>query len=165
MARTWRSQHTYIGIQSIGENSQSILSSSDVYSINLLYIKMKKGKENEYWKNKNTWPFVMTLHYFKTGITSIWVAHSYFSIFSDFDFYHFIRPWSVDSLDGGFITSHFCPVGRLESKNKNKILLVLIFFLSVKVVVGRSENKKKKCFDSEALSLSLHFRRLICPSL
>ncbi len=29
-----------------------------------------------------------------------------------------LRPWSVDSLDGGFIASQFCSVGRSENKNK-----------------------------------------------
>ncbi len=55
----------------------------------------------------------------------------------------FIRPWSVDSLDGGFFTSQFCPVGRSVGKNKNKILLALIFFLSLTVGVGRSVGRKK----------------------
>ncbi len=58
--------------------------------------------------------------------------------------WHAIRPWSVDSLDGGFFSSQFCPVDRSGSKNENKILLALVFFLYLTVGVGRLVKKKKK---------------------
>ncbi len=31
-----------------------------------------------------------------------------------------VRPWSVDSLHGGFVASQICPVGRSKIKNKIK---------------------------------------------
>ena len=37
-----------------------------------------------------------------------------------------IRPWSVDSLDGGFFTSQFCPVG-----GEVKIKWVANFYFSL----------------------------------
>ena len=47
-----------------------------------------------------------------------------------------VRPWSINSLDVGFFTSQFRPVGRPGSKNKNKFLLALIFSFSLTVGVG-----------------------------
>ena len=43
-----------------------------------------------------------------------------------------LRPWSVDSLDGGFFTSSFHTVGRSKIKKWNKIFKMRIFFPCVK---------------------------------
>ena len=54
-----------------------------------------------------------------------------------------IRPRSVNSLDGGFFTSQFCPVSWSASKNKNEFLLALSFSISLTVGVEWSEKKKR----------------------
>ncbi len=51
-----------------------------------------------------------------------------------------LRPWSVDSLDGGFFTSPSHTVGRSKKKKK----LNDNFFPHVRVLVGREGEKRKE---------------------
>ncbi len=53
-----------------------------------------------------------------------------------------LRPWSVDSLHGGFVASQICPVGR--SKIKNKIKFCQPIFFSYLWNWSRSVGRKKK---------------------
>ncbi len=69
-------------------------------------------------------------------------------------FFSSIKPWSVDSLDGGFFMWQFGPVGRWSNK---KILATLILFLPSR----EAKMKKKSNFIFLSGVFSLHGRSAI----